>query len=743
MDKKIFSETAGKIRRYVSEHRLHDAFGYAQSLAQAVGSYPDRSELEQLEQNYRMLLMYAAQGAEDPHRSAMVAGIGSGILGVVDRLERKNLLASEPTLYYNTLRYEQMQRSDSIASLLTDYVETTADMSLFNAVSMGQKQPQQQQKMLEREQKERRIFNRIWVTYPLSAADEEAIGQAMGDDRIPAYARELFAWAIILGGLQYHDSARVGVLVDLYGSETMRLSTVGLIGLCLLLNAHPERELSRNVSLRLAALRDRKEWGRDIRMAALELAKTIDTDRITAKIRDELVPGMMKLKPEIDKKIKLGIEELDPTEMEENPEWQEMIHKTGLDEKLKEMSEIQEEGGDVMMGTFAHLKSFPFFNDVANWFLPFHTDYSLFSDGKGGSNTVADIMYTASFLCDSDKYSFMISLGQVPEAQRRLMMQQLEEHDAQLAELRASTLSAGNADRRSVVNKQIQNAFRFFRLFRRKGEMPNPFADGVNLAAKEPFAADLRDEDTLNLIAEFYFGHGYYAQALALFGILAEESNADAALYQKMGHARQKLGDYAGAVADYERAEMLDGNSDWTLRRLARCYMALHRPEEALRCLRTLEAHQPDSAAVSLNIGRCLVELERYDEAVKAYFKSEYLAPDSTKALRPLAWCLLVTGDIERSRKYYEKVIERTEPQAVDYLNLGHLSIADGKYKEAMNFYRLNISARMPEGSDGSTRKDAIDAFIADVVADMKYLTRLGADAELVSLLIDSVLYDY
>ena len=137
------------------------------------------------------------------------------------------------------------------------------------------------------------------------------------------------------------------------------------------------------------------------------------------------------------------------------------------------------------------------------------------------------------------------------------------------------------------------------------------------------------------------------------------------------------------------------------------------------------------------------MELERYDEAVKAYFKSEYLAPDSTKALRPLAWCLLVTGDIERSRKYYEKVIERTEPQAVDYLNLGHLSIADGKYKEAMNFYRLNISARMPEGSDGSTRKDAIDAFMADVVADMKYLTRLGADAELVSLLIDSVLYDY
>ena len=32
-----------------------------------------------------------------------------------------------------------------------------------------------------------------------------------------------------------------------------------------------------------------------------------------------------------------------------------------------------------MMGTFAHLKSFPFFNEPANWFLPFHADYSEFT----------------------------------------------------------------------------------------------------------------------------------------------------------------------------------------------------------------------------------------------------------------------------------------------------------------------------------------------------------------------------
>ena len=51
-----------------------------------------------------------------------------------------------------------------------------------------------------------------------------------------------------------------------------------------------------------------------------------------------------------------------------------MMERSGLAEKLKEMSEIQEEGGDVMMGTFEHLKTFPFFSEPANWFLPFDTD---------------------------------------------------------------------------------------------------------------------------------------------------------------------------------------------------------------------------------------------------------------------------------------------------------------------------------------------------------------------------------
>lgn len=744
MDKKVFADTRRKIYKYVSEHRLRDAFGYARSLSEGVMNWELSSELVRAEDNYRMMLSYASRGAEDPGRADMVASTGSAILDIVDRLERENLLPSEPTLYYNTLRYERTQRGDTIGSLLDNYVNLISESSIFNVISSGKDSGAGRKAALEREALERRIFNRLWVTHPLSAADEETLGIALKDERVPMHARELFGWGLTLGGLQYHDSRRVSLLLDLYGQSDVRTSGVGLIGLCLLLNSFPERKLSRGAELKLQAARDNGHWLQDLRMVNMELVKTIDTDRITAKIRDEVVPGMLKLKPEIDKRLKTKIEDLDPAEMEENPEWQEMLENSGLASKLKEMSEIQEEGGDVMMGTFSHLKTFPFFNEVANWFLPFHTDYSAFSSewSADGTSTVADIMSAAPFLCDSDKYSFMLSLSQVPEMQRQMMLQQFKAHDAQLAELRAASLSLPSGDRRNVLNKQIQNAFRFFRLFRRKGEMPNPFANGVNLSAHGVLAPDLRDRDVLELVGEFYFSHGYYRHALDSFSLVAELAAPDAGLYQKMGHARQKLGDYAGAVADYERAEMLDGESDWTLRRLARCHMALHRPEEALKRLRILESRNPESVATALNIGRCLVELERYEEATAAYFKGEYLDRKSTKALRPLAWCLLMTGDLAQSRKYYERVIAETVPTPEDYLNMGHLTLAERNFQEAMNFYSLNISARGGEGATGSVRKDAVDGFISDMKADAPYLERIGVDSELVPLLIDTILYE-
>lgn len=773
MDKTMFEQIRRKTERFVSERRLYDAYRGARGLALNVkctlgpstsarpgtffgGTTEATRRIQEIidrlmhsEQNYRYMLDYATKGAEDPGREAMIADLGEEILTALDMLERENLRFNDGSLYFSTLRYEDTREDSDISRLINEYAAMTNNGSIFD-LSFNKMHSEEVRRSLDaREALARRIFNIVWTRFPLSAPDTETLRSLLaGPSPLPEHFRQLILWAVMLGGLHYFDAQRVEILLDAYlagGSD--RQQTAALTALAMLLFASRGRRLGRAVTDRLSAARERKEWPSDLRSAYMELVKPIDTERITRKIRDEVVPEMLKLKPEIDRKLNQKIENFDPAEMEENPEWQEMLERSGIADKLKEMSEIQEEGGDVMMGTFSQLKSFGFFHETANWFLPFYSEHSTFAGENGKEyHTMADLIGAAPFLCDNDKYSFMLSLQQVPQTQRDLMLQQFRAQGSQLDQLRAASLMTAATDRRALINKHVQNLYRFFSLFRRKGEFRNLFAEGINLVDVADLRADVMATDILDAVGEFYFRHGYYSQALGTFGVIADSGTPSVPILQKMGYAEQKLGHPDKAVTLYSRSEMLGDDSDWMLRRMSRCLMLLHRPSEALEKLRVLEERYSENAGIALNIGRCLVELGRYDEAIGAYYKAEYLDEKSGKALRPLAWSLLMNGELDQSRKYYERVLQRLDPAAEDYLNMGHLSLAGGQITEAMNFYRLNIASRTssrPAGSSGDSpaHSGAVEAFLTDMNDELRYLRRLGIDPSLVSLVIDAILY--
>ena len=376
MKKQLFSEIKDKIRKYVASARLREAFSLARSLSEGNMAWEISQALDEAEQSYRSLLSYAVSGAEDPGRDEMTAEIGETILTITDRLERLNTALEEPTLYYNTLRYRQTIPSETIASQLEAYRKACAEVSVLDIVAGGVHSGAYVTTTTEREQFERDIFNLIWTAFPLSRSEAEAIETTLGSAVLPEYAVTLFTWAIIMGGLEFFDARRLRLLCDLYEKGSERVSAVALVGLLIVMHRWRDRRFPQSLRVRFEALRELPSWRQDLRLAYMELARTRDTDRISAKIRDEIVPGMMKLRPEFDRKFSAMPEAVDSEDMEANPEWQELLDKSGLADKLKEMSEIQEEGGDIMMGTFSHLKQFPFFSRLPNWFIPFHLDFS-------------------------------------------------------------------------------------------------------------------------------------------------------------------------------------------------------------------------------------------------------------------------------------------------------------------------------------------------------------------------------
>lgn len=723
------------VMRCLSEHRILAALTQLKNMAATIKApWEITRDIQSLEDSYGFLKQYALDGVEDPQRSQLLLDINVGIHRVASSLIRQSEIADSARQYFATIRYEQLQSDSDLVGLLNRYSNQYAELD--NLILLcGNKYISPEDINTRRSNLEglaKRIFNLLWTLFPLTSEQSNVIEQTVADDMLPSYYRELILAALTLGAIEYYDERRMILLARLYLSagSNIRIATKSAIGLLINLwihrNVTPGRKL-RDVMLTVA---EHSQWGEDLKTVFLELARTRDTERISRKLNEEVLPEMLKLRPDVIKKIENPIDMDEIMSLEENPEWAEMFEKSGLGDKLKELDEIQSDGGDVMMSTFSHLKSFSFFNDVANWMLPFYPEHSAIVNLLGDSSIeIGELIAGTSMMCDSDKYSILLSLEQMPSANRRMMLEQFKTQNINLAELRNSELNPELKSRRNITNRFIQDLYRFFKLYRRKDDFKNPFSDPINLAAIDLLKSQLDDADALKVVAEFYFNHGYYSEALELFDMLLVNGNVPVDILQKSGFSLQRIGKNHEALEMYLKCEMINPDSEWTIRRIAQCYKLIGNNDYALKYYERLAQILPNNTSITLNLGHCYLESGRYEEALKAYFRVDYLSPESGKALRPLAWTLFLTGDYDRSSEYFGKVLQQS-PTAADYLNIGHLNMALKHYKEAERYYKLS-----KKESDMTTEK-----FYEQIKADRSHLKQAGVNEEMIDIVVDSVL---
>lgn len=713
-------------RDYVTRHRLRDAFRIVRGMVPTT-SWRITSELDKLEEHYALMINYAMDGAPDPQRESVHADIMSKLLTLIDRVGREAKITDSPDLYFSTVRYERTQ-PDTIETLLSEYRRTCSDNSAFSALTGGK-----QTDRIEIEQLERRIFNKIWTSFPVSASDIDAIASMWTDDVIPELFKELTVSALFLELTEWFDEPKLMLLLDAYGTAGDK--TLGIRALCaalLILFLHRAKGQSPAIVRRIAALRESSHWTDDVRMVFLQFIRTRDTEKINRKVRDELLPEMLKLKPEIYKKINDRKALTDLADIEENPEWQELIDNSGITDKLKELSEMQADGGDVFMGTFAQLKTFPFFNEISNWFLPFSVDNSNVRTALGHDDeTIGQLLSTFPLMCDSDKYSMALSIAQMPQQQRDMVFSQLNAQNINLSEIRSTEMLPETKRKELDANRYVHDLYRFFKLFRRKNEFSDPFASPINLTQIKALSPDLTEPATLRLVGEFYFQRGYWSDALELFNALCEKVAPESQLFQKMGYAEQHAGRLDEALEFYRRAELIDAESLWTQRRLAACLKLLGQPQEAIGYFRRIEAKIPDDISAAINIGHCLLELGEYSEAMNQYHKVEFLDEKSTRAWRPLAWCAFLNRDFDTSLSYYHRLLATESPTITDRLNMGHLALARHAYREAIDHYRHYLK----------NAGNSIESLIKAIDADRPALTQAGIDCAVVPLVIDAILY--
>lgn len=665
-------------------------------LRKAAAPYPTIMErLDSVATTYRYMRDYFLDGAQDDSRERIYREILESLRVVARLVSIERRIPSDTSGYFAALRMERVH-----PTVLTDMVEKyMADVSRLNMEENMDGQADALRK--EAEQLLDRIFIRTRILSPDSSKELSRLTDILiphSKDHAPLVRQIVVART--LGALSFCDKASLNFLLDLYdGIPDERLSAVILTCIVLILNTWPRMERENpDLNQRLGMFMDSIVNYTRLRDVVMTLIRTRDTDRVARKMKDDLIPSLMNTSPEIMRRLSEagGVGEL--SDLEENPEWQKIIRDSGIEQKMQELTEMQSEGLDVMMQAFANLKQFPFFRQDSNWFLPFDCNYSALAGfmSKGGAAFMPLLGEAAGF-CDSDKYSLVFSMMQMPADRMNAVAAQFGTQMEQLKEMLGDNVMPRN--RSEFCDGAIsfcRDLYRFLKLSPRKEDYEDVFSSPFDFT-DTPLVRQLVEEpEIISLLAEFYFKAEYYSEAEKLFNRLTLYGKADGHIMEKIGYCCQVRGDHADALSYYEKAELFTSDSNlpslWLLRKIALCHRLLGNYSRAAEYYSRALERKPESIALRKCVATMLLEAGEVDKALSSFRGIAYEYPGDVVAARGVARAELCAGNPEKADSEMMHLSLQTELADEDHRLLGHIAWFLGQRRRAADEYAASGS---------------------------------------------------
>lgn len=646
----LYKRTINKL----DERHLGEALELLQELANVLGDWKLLDEVADVNSAYGLLLYYMEQGNNDPAREQQHTNFIATCYNIAEKAAQ-----TERALVTGT-----SARMRSISEILKDM----ENLELKNITSEPCEEDANKHVELYTE-----LFN---ASYDSFLWNDEAAAQAqevIDSALIAENDKVLMTSGLFINCLQAFDARKIIFFADNYSTATSSMLRIRmLVAVAFTLYTYRNRLFAYPViTSKLKDLCNNPRFTTDMQNLQKLIIESLSTHEVDRKMREEIIPAMLKshnFNPE-----KFGIDSLEEIS-ESNPEWKNFEQQVG------KLAELEAAGADIYYSTFSTLKRYPFFNNAANWLYPFEENHPGIPKQirKTGLKGIANALLKSDVLCDSDKYSFCMLTTQMTDVQVNMIISQLPEmggYDTAIAQTFEST-----------CRNYLRNLFRFFYLYSGKSKPANPFETDMSLLDCNELAEAFKDKTEINKISAYAIKKGKYDMAISFLLLSETKGFADSEVYQELGFCYQKKKSYFDAIAAYEKANALSGDSKWTLQHLAQTNRIVGNYKDALNYYRLLETAKGEDAKIAFRCGECLVHLESYDDAMHEFFKAEYLNPDMTAATRAIAWCSILTDDIKQARKYYDKLLLKEE-QGEDLLNAGHAAWIDGDTKAAVELY--------------------------------------------------------
>lgn len=711
-----------EVKTLVLENKIFRAVSRLKELSPEYVDTKSLDRINSIEQTYRYMVHYFLEGAKDDSRRKVTDEIANSLYCICGTILRKAEEKDSPAAYFSALRTLRHKNAD-LSQLLEEYRRLDSEMKLAVAADAVDYERTRDLYDIKSD-----LFNFVWTMLENNDAVTE-LREFFESDDFAEDVKNLVVAALTLSLMQFYDATKIRLLIDVYNKEiSENLCARTLVALILAFKRYDtlfSRHCDPKILVALGVWEDSIMTYRRLRDVIKNLVSTIDTERINDKMRNEVIPELMRLSPDIMKKMRESGGAVSPETFENNPEWEEMLERSGLADKFKELNEMQSEGADMMMVTFSNLKSFPFFNQVAAWFMPCDINSPDITLNEEEKRKLSRLFEIGVPICESDKYSLVFAFEKMPAQQRDMILTQFDMQLRQVSEEMADRLlKKSMPEFDNSAQLFVRELYRFFKLYRNKAQFYDPYGHSWDISGVPVAGTIFKEPELTELLAEFYFRRGIWTEALKYFGMFETDASSEPAYWEKIGFCHQNNKDYISALEAYSKSELLKTPGLWLLKRLGFVNRKLGNYRDAAQYYERVMEKEEENFQIIMDAAICYMNEDEPSLALPYLYHAFYLKPENSDTVRSIVNAEYDLENYDKALSYLEKITD-DRLSIADLVLKGNILFLKQNIKEAHTSYCEAMNKTKDESGRSKIREGilglvakGVDRFDVDILLD-------------------------
>ena len=568
---------------------------------------------EDVKNDYRLMQDAMMRGLRDDKIDEVYADIMRKVYGAgLDVLIEEKVKKYSSYAYARVSAQQTEAHPDAVRTVLEAYVQ---DMAMMAFEPESTRKAKMEKLTADHHAYMKQLFNALLVA-PMwndrRAADFADLLLSPTIDRDDAL---LLVSAVMLATMNVNDPYKWDMLAEVYVRATDKvLKMRALVGWVLSLPYDPRGpRLFPFVQERIKAMLADKTTLKQMLDMQMQMLFCCNADADNEEIQRNIMPTLIKNTNLQMTRLGIVEKEDDPMKdiMDPNAAERDMEE---MERKYRKMMDMQKQGSDIYFGGFSKMKTFPFFNDLCNWFAPFNAAHPALGAARerlAGSTFLNNLMENGPF-CDSDKYSFALAIAQIMDRMPDNVKEMLNSD----ATFGPTVSKDEQEDPAYICRSYLQSLYRFFRLYRSKRDFLNPFIldelednDGNALFLSYKLLACPEMEENAVALCGFLLKRKMMRELMSM--AICYKSSQNPRLVRFLALVPMTDGKWQEAY-DLFASVSEDQHTEDSLRGMAHCCMSLKRFGEAVAIYRRLLAMHPDSFSYQLNLAVCLMSSDAF-----------------------------------------------------------------------------------------------------------------------------------